>query len=101
MSDRVLVPLPDGRWLELEQEAFDAAIAAGAARLPNARAAGTASAAEPLVDAEQLAKDLALPVTWVEQAAREEKIPSVQAGRWRRFDRAAVRRALDRSNGQA
>jgi hypothetical protein len=96
MSDRVLVPLPDGRWLELEQEAFEAAVAAGAARMPNTRAAG-AVATEPLVDAEQLATDLALPVTWIEQAAREERIPSVQAGRWRRFDRTAVRQALGRN----
>jgi excisionase family DNA binding protein len=92
----VLVPLPDGRWLELAQEAFEAALAAGAARMPNARGTNP-SATEPLVDAEQLAKDLSLPVTWIEQAAREERIPSVQAGRWRRFDRAAVRQALGRN----
>jgi excisionase family DNA binding protein len=92
MSDRVLVPLPDGRWLALESEAFRQALEAGSAAAP--QAADVERMDEPVLDAEQLAAVLNLPVTWIEQAAREGRIPSIQAGRWRRFRRSAVERAL-------
>lgn len=92
MSDRVLVPLPDGRWLALEPDAFRQALEAGVV-LAGSPLAATPSA-EPLMDAEQLAECLALPQTWLEAAAREGRIPSVQAGRWRRFRRSAVEAAL-------
>ncbi len=98
MSDRVLLPLPDGRWLELEQEAFEAALAAGAARMPNTRAAA-ASPTEDLVDAEQLADALKVPQTRLEDLARKGKIPIVRVGRYVRFSRRAVEAALS-SNGQ-
>ena len=91
MSDRVLVPLPDGRWLALETEAFRQALEAGSAMAPCSEAQ---PADDPVLDAEQLAAALNLPVTWIEQAAREGRIPSIQAGRWRRFKRSAVERAL-------
>jgi excisionase family DNA binding protein len=45
---------------------------------------------EPLLDAEQLAAVLHVPVTWVEQAARDLRIPSIEFGRWRRFKRSEV-----------
>jgi excisionase family DNA binding protein len=95
-TERVLVPLPDGRWLALASDAFAEALRAGAEMLaaPGASDAAQAGDAEPLLDAEQLADRLALPVTWVEQAAREGRIPSVRAGRWRRFKRSAVERVL-------
>lgn len=92
MSDRVLLPLPDGRWLALSRETFETALVEGCAAV--ASAAAPRQADEPLLDADELAAALKLSVTWVEQAAREQKIPSVQAGRWRRFRRADVERAL-------
>jgi excisionase family DNA binding protein len=93
MRDRVLIPLPDGRWLALEAEAFSEALEAGAlaAQLPSN---DYARDDEPLLDPEQMAAALSLPVTWIEQAARERRIPSIQAGRWRRFKRSEVERAL-------
>lgn len=100
MSDRVLVPLPDGNWLALSREAFDTALAEGrAAAGPPATMTLEMGASEPLLEASELATALKLPVSWIEQAAREHKIPSVQAGRWRRFKRSAVERALSSGNG--
>jgi excisionase family DNA binding protein len=97
MSDRVLVPLPDGRWLALAPEVFREALEAGAvaACVPGSSDGDQASDdGEALLDAEHLAEALSLPVTWIEQAARERRIPSIQAGRWRRFKRSAVEREL-------
>jgi excisionase family DNA binding protein len=93
MSDRMLIPLPGIGTLALSREAFDAALAEGS-KVIAAPVTATAADAAPLLDAEQLAQMLALPVTWIEQAAREEKIPSIRAGRWRRFSRSAVETAL-------
>jgi excisionase family DNA binding protein len=99
MTDRVLVPLPDGRWLALESEVFRDALAAGAQAAGVPGLSDVAHDGEALLDAEALASALSLPVTWLEQAAREKKIPSIQAGRWRRFKRSAVERALT-ANGK-
>jgi excisionase family DNA binding protein len=93
MSDKVLVAVPGLGVLALEPETYRRALTEGA-QLAGA-AAGTHSAPdEPLLGAEQLAEALSLPVTWIEQAAREERIPSIQAGRWRRFRRSTVEQAL-------
>jgi excisionase family DNA binding protein len=93
-SERVLLLLPDGRWLALAPDVFREALASGSALFAAAPSPAPATTSEQLLDAEQLAAALSLPVTWIEQAARERRIPSIQAGRWRRFSRAAVERAL-------
>jgi excisionase family DNA binding protein len=95
MTDRLLVPLPDGQWLALPPDVFNEALEAGAqlmgATRPSAAAtAAASSAAEPLLDAEELSAALHVPVTWIEQAARELRIPSIEFGRWRRFKRSEV-----------
>jgi excisionase family DNA binding protein len=92
--ERVLVPLPDGRWLALPPDVFREALTAGSALATPLPCADQPATSEQLIDAEQLAKALSLPVSWIEQAARERRIPSIQAGRWRRFSRSAVERAL-------
>jgi hypothetical protein len=97
MSDKVLVAVPGLGVLALEPGAYRQALAEGAA-LSGAQAADTPGD-EPLLDAEQLAAALSLPVTWIEQAARESRIPSIQAGRWRRFNRTVVERALANGKG--
>lgn len=94
MSDRVLVPLPDGRWLALSREAFEAALAEGATAM--SATAAPPDPIEPLLEAEQLAKALNLPATAIERLAREERIPFIECGRWRRFRRSAVEAALAR-----
>jgi excisionase family DNA binding protein len=97
-ADRVLVAVPGLGVLALDPEAYRQALAEGAA-LAGAQGAKATAVDEPLLDAAQLAAALGLPQTWVEQAAREERIPSIKAGRWRRFNRAAVEAALA-SNGK-
>lgn len=95
MSDLVLIPL-NGEWLALNAEALEnarqAARAAGFG--PNAVPSGHAAAAEPLCDAATLAKGLGVPASWVEQAAREGRLPCIRLGRWVRFKRSAVEAAL-------
>jgi excisionase family DNA binding protein len=89
--NRVLVPLPDGQWLALPHEVFNEALKAGAQLMDSTRPSLAASAAdERLLDAEELAAALHVPVTWIEQAARELRIPSMEFGRWRRFKRSEV-----------
>lgn len=94
MSDKVLIPLAGIGTLALDREAFEAALAEGAGITAPPPSAGSD---EPLMDSEQLAAVLHIPQTWLEQAAREQRIPSIQAGRWRRFRRSAVEQALSRS----
>ncbi len=95
MSGQVIVPLPDGRWLGLSAEAFEEALRAGAEFAPPSPAAPVTS--EPLLGSEQLAAALGLPASWVEQAAREGRIPSIRCGRYVRFSRSAVEAVLTRS----
>jgi excisionase family DNA binding protein len=97
VSDRVLTQLSGGAWVAFPTlEAFHKAVEEGRGAMGAAGAGGAAQASdsEPLLEADELASVLKLPVTWIEQAAREHRIPSVQAGRWRRFRRSAVERAL-------
>jgi excisionase family DNA binding protein len=88
----ILVPLPDGRWIALEPKAFEVALAAGAAQMGTQRTAPYSP--EPVLDAEELAKALNLPVTAIEERARRGEIPSIECGRWRRFKQSAVEVAL-------
>lgn len=96
MSDRVLVPLPSGQWLALEPEAFRQALTDGASIAASPVATAQPND-EPLMDAEQLAAVLGIPQTWIEDRARRGEIPSIRAGRWRRFSRRAVEQALARA----
>lgn len=96
MTDKVILPLPDGRWLALCAEAFEEALRAGAHFAPPPPAA-PAAVRELLLDSTQLAAALGVPQTWVEQSARLGRIPSVRAGRYVRFSRRAVEAALARN----
>lgn len=87
MSEVILVPIPGVGTLRLERSAFDAALVTDAGR-----DAGQSS--EPLLDSEQLAAVLSVPASWLEQAAREKRIPSYEFGRWRRFKRSEVEAAV-------
>jgi excisionase family DNA binding protein len=91
-SERVIIVVPGLGALALAVDVYRKALAEGA-QLAGAPMAA-AAAEEPALDAEQLAAVLSIPVTWLEQAAREGRIPSIQAGRWRRFKRSAVEAAL-------
>lgn len=54
---------------------------------------------ERLVTAAVLAEITSLPQTWLEEAARQKKIPSIVAGKYRRFRPSAVIDALERKVG--
>lgn len=92
MTDKVLVAVPGIGILALDADTYRRALAEGAALVGVPMT--SMAAEETALDAEQLAAALNLPVTWLEQAAREKRIPSLQAGRWRRFKRSAVEAAL-------
>ncbi len=51
---------------------------------------------ERLVSSAVLADITALPRTWLEEAARQGRIPSIAAGKYRRFRPSAVIAALER-----
>ncbi len=93
MSDQVLIPVAGLGVLALDREVFDAALAAGRALIA-APSASPSVTDEPLLDAVQLAAALNVPVTWVETAARQQRIPSQEFGRWRRFRRSDVEAAV-------
>ena len=60
----------------------------------------------PLMDAEQAAEFLCVPVSWVRKEARAKRIPVVELGRYTRFDPDDLaawrnsRRAGPRANGK-
>lgn len=93
MSDRVLLPLADGRWLAMTLETLSDALAAGAALMPSP-AISAITDSEPLLTAEQLAEITGVPASWYEQKGRTGEIPSLEFGRWRRFRRSEVEQAV-------
>src|SRR6516165_7426642 len=98
MADRVVLVLADGRTLAFDLEVYQSALVEGA-RLSGVPASPGEIASEPLLDAEQLAEQLAIPATWLEQKAREGVIPSLEFGRWRRFRRSEVEAAVRARRG--
>jgi excisionase family DNA binding protein len=89
MSDRIVVPLADGRWLALDRESFEGALVAGAEfALP--KQPSSWKPAEELLTAEQLAERLRLPQSWIEEATRQGRLPFHEFGRYRRYSLPAV-----------
>jgi len=93
LTDRLLIPLPGIGTLALTEEQYRAALEDGA-RLNAVPAPQGCAIDEPLLEAEQLSILLCVPVTWIEQKAREGVIPSLEFGRWRRFRRSEVEAAV-------
>jgi excisionase family DNA binding protein len=94
MTDRVLLPLADGRWLALAPEVFRDALAAGSALMGAPASPAPVSEAEPLLDAGELAQALNLPKSCVYERARRGDFPSVRVGKHLRFRRSHVLEAL-------
>jgi excisionase family DNA binding protein len=92
VSQRVLIPLPGIGTLALEEDAYRRALEEGAKFHPNPES--TPDPNERLLDSQQLADILQVPVTWIEQQAREGNIPSLPFGRRRRYRRSAVEAAI-------
>jgi excisionase family DNA binding protein len=95
MTERatVIIALPGLGTLALDREVFEQSLAAGAA-LNSAAAGRSAVLDEPLMSSEQLSEVLGVPASWLEQAARENRIPCLEFGRWRRFKRGDVEAAV-------
>lgn len=96
MTDRVFIPLPDGRWLALGRDQFDEALAAGAVEVGVRAAPEPTSRAQqaPDVTAVELARALGVKATWVLRKARRREIPFTKAGKYCRFCIEDVRKAL-------
>ena len=85
MSDRVLVRLPDGRWIALAPEVFEAALETGTALSAAPASSPSAKNAEALLDAGQAAERLGITARWLEDSARAGIVPHHKFGRFIRF----------------
>ena len=90
MTDRVLIPLPDGRWIGFTAEQFAEAVQAGRALSPASTSSQQTTAPDELLTAEQLQERTSVPASWWEQAARERRVPHARIGRYVRFRFAEV-----------
>jgi excisionase family DNA binding protein len=96
VSQRVFIPLPGIGTLAPEEDAYRRALDEGAKFNPVPEP--TPDPNERLLDSQQLADILQVPVTWIEQQAREGNIPSLPFGRRRRYRRSAVEAAIKQRN---
>lgn len=83
----VLVPLPDGRALALERDAYLEALERGQELLPtgNGSAAAGGDGVPEIRDAGGMEALTSVPASWWLEAARRGDVPSIQAGTYRRF----------------
>ncbi len=93
---RVLIPIPGVGTLALDEDLYRLALEEGAKfnTIPEC----LEDPKERLLDSKQLAELLQVPVTWIEQQAREGNIPSLPFGRRRRYRRSAVESAIKHRN---
>ena len=96
MTQRVLIPLPGVGTLALDEETYRRALEEGSRFKPVHELEPDPN--ERLLDSKQLADVLQVPVTWIEQQAREGNIPSLPCGRRRRYRRSAVEAAIRGGN---
>lgn len=85
MADRVLIPLPGVGTLALSGDAYREALAEGAKLSVHTFPFLTPSPAEPLLDADEAARQLSVTARWLEDSARAGIIPHVKLGRFIRF----------------
>ena len=95
MSDRFLIPLPNGDWLALDEQHFADGLAAGRTLMRAAVPTSTASMpAQRLLNSADMGALLGCNDTLVEQMAKEQRIPSIRVGRLLRFEPQQVLEAL-------
>jgi hypothetical protein len=93
VADRVLVALPGVGTLDLPRDVYEAHLL----RAPMPTPSNDAPALPPavnLVDGTEMARRTNLPVSYLMERARRGTLPSVMAGKYRRFDPDAVIDAL-------
>lgn len=92
MSDKILVPFGE-RFLALDRDAFQAALAEGDRILPRpSKPEGLIGGPVPskLLTAEEMAERTGVPASWFLRAARACEIPFVRFEKYVRFEPAAV-----------
>jgi excisionase family DNA binding protein len=92
MADLHILWLPNGEAIALTPEELQRALKRGECYQ---RSNIEPSDEERLVTSAELANLMSLPKSWIEEAARQGRIPSVILGKYRRFRPAAVIAALE------
>lgn len=93
MADFVLIPWGSA-FLRLTEAEFAVVVGRGLATGEIAAPAHAPVAGDQLLTSEELGKRLGVTAEWCEQAAKEDRIPSVRVGRYLRFDPVAVLREV-------
>lgn len=91
----VFVPLPDGRALAMDLEAYREALAQGRELAPKDPPSKTEAVREVL-DAKGMQDRTGVPMSWWLEAARRGDVPHIKAGKYVRFDFVAAIEALER-----
>ena len=93
MTDRIIVPLADGRWLALSREAFSDALEQGARLMPSPGTPEPQDGPEWL-SAKHMAELTGMSETYWQEEARCGRAPSRRFGRSLRFP-VSYLRSLD------
>lgn len=94
MTDRVLICLPDGRWLALSAEMFREALQNGAELATPPIGSPARETSSALVTADEIAEATHMSRSTVYELAKAGVLPSVRVGRRIRFDREKVMTVL-------
>ena len=94
MTDRVLICLPDGRWLALSAEGFREALENGSALVAPSAPSTVPPSTATLVTADEIGVATHMSRSTVYELAKAGVLPSVRVGRRIRFDRDKVMAAL-------
>ncbi len=93
MSDKVLIPLPDGRWLAMSQKAFEEALQAGVEVLPTTQPPES-NPTPKWLSVKEMAEATGMSTTYWAEEARCKRCPSHRFGRSLRIP-ASYLRSLD------
>lgn len=94
MIDRVLICLPDGRWLALAADVFREALQSGAELAAPSAVSPALQPSSGLVTADEIGEATHMSRSTVYELAKAGVLPSVRVGRRIRFDRERVMTVL-------
>ncbi len=90
MTDRVLICLPDGRWLALSADLFREALLSGAELAAPSVVSPVPQPSSGLVTADEIGEATHMSRSTVYELAKAGVLPCVRVGRRIRFDRERV-----------
>ena len=93
-TDRVLICLPDGRWLALSANLFREALQGGAELVAPSTVSAAPQPASGLVTADEIGEATHMSRSTVYELAKAGVLPCVRIGRRIRFDREKVMAVL-------